>query len=354
MKWILFSTILILGFSVSSYGQTISEIVYTWHYTYKCAYCGQIKKEEKLDLSTIKDPDIYNNAFQYGIINGTMNNSGYEEKKYCDISRSGEHRYDLIKKTRTQETFSVDKSKTKTNSSNNTSNPKPASPTFDSKKSFRDEVYNLFYDYNKIALKNRSNITAISQAEAELIFSQYDAVKWFKLTDDEKKSAQNIIIATFHHGNSYKNDFAEASELGNKAWDYYKKGDIRMATELTNEAISINDSIPFLIGKKALFELINAKPKILELGASGGTIFSVYEYNFWSSYKRFHNVVFKEYDRNIQWFWIKGVIDDLNDIRRKTSISDRSFLQAIDLLLTTFLNEDLAFVQARLNENRNN
>ncbi len=346
-------SILILGFSVSSYCQTISEIVYTWHYTYKCAYCGQIKKEEKLDLSTIKDPDIYNNAFQYGIINGAMNNSGYEEKKICDISRSGEHRYELIKKNRTQDTFSVDKSNNKTNSSSNKSNSKPANPIVDNKKNFRDEVYNTFYDYNKIALKNRSNINAVSQAEADLIFSQYDAEKWYKTSDNEKNSTINNILAIFHHGNKYKNDFVEAVELGTQGWHYYKKGDLRMALENTNQALTINDSIPPLIGNKALFELINAKPTILKRDGIY-TDPSIFKFDFWLSYTRFHNVVFKEYDRNIQRVYVKAVIDDLNDLRSKTSISEKLFRDAIDLLLTTFLNEDLAFIEARLNENRNN
>ena len=127
-----------------------------------------------------------------------------------------------------------------------------------------------------------------------------------------------------------------------------------MAIELTNESISINDSIPVLIGNKALFELINDKSRILELNSPGKTIFSVYQFNFWLSYKKFHNIVFKENDRNIQKVYIKGVIDDLNELRSKTSSSDLLFIQAIDLLLTTFLNEDLAFVEARLNENMKN
>jgi hypothetical protein len=89
------------------YGQKVTEYVKTNHYKYKCAYCGKIKKEDKVDVASIKNPVISRNASAYGIAMGLFSSNFAQDDKICDISRTGNHRFELVSKTITKELYTA-------------------------------------------------------------------------------------------------------------------------------------------------------------------------------------------------------------------------------------------------------
>jgi len=85
--------------------ETASEYVKTYHYTYKCAYCKSIKKEDIVDIESIKNPEIAKNASTYAMASAMFGSAGSSGTDYCDISRTGNHRYELKSKTVTKELY---------------------------------------------------------------------------------------------------------------------------------------------------------------------------------------------------------------------------------------------------------
>ncbi len=108
MKKILFFLLIQFLLVSSVIAQKVSEYVKTNHFTYKCAYCGKTKKEDVIDIESIKNPEIANNASTYAIAISMLNSAGSSGHDICDISRTGKHRYELKSKTVTKELYTAD------------------------------------------------------------------------------------------------------------------------------------------------------------------------------------------------------------------------------------------------------
>ncbi len=320
--FIIFLSITIFGIKLQA--QKISEYVYTNHYTYKCAYCKQIKKEDKVDLTTIKDPQIYNNAMQYGILSGVLYNSGYEEKKYCDISRSGEHRYELINKTRTSKLFSRDINSVTNNTNDNDTNDNSENEEI---KEYQKNLYNYFLDYNKKYSKDRKLIKNISQKEADMISNKYNYKSWNKLNEENRLKEINKILNTYNLSNRLRENYDEATKVGDDGWKAYERGDIDDAILLTFKSISLNDSIGYTLSNKAFFELIKDTNNNFNAGQYTTIDFS--KYKFWESYFKFAWITKSYNDLNAAQLTFKAAIEDLNDLMSKTSQSKRLSIEAI-------------------------
>jgi len=98
---------IILVISVNA--QTVSEYVKTNHITYRCAYCKSIKKEYILDIESIKNTEIAKNATTYAMASAMLSSAGSSGYDICDISRTGNHRYEQISKTVTKELYTANK-----------------------------------------------------------------------------------------------------------------------------------------------------------------------------------------------------------------------------------------------------
>jgi hypothetical protein len=112
---ILFLTLLVQNIN----GQKVTEYVKTNHYKYKCAYCGKIKKEDKVDVASIKNPEISRNASAYGTAMGLFSSNFAQDDKICDISRTGNHRFELVSKTITKELYTANSDNQKREEKNN-------------------------------------------------------------------------------------------------------------------------------------------------------------------------------------------------------------------------------------------
>jgi hypothetical protein len=119
MKYIKILSFLLMQVSltISLNAQSVSEYVKTNHYTYKCAYCKAIKKEDKLDIASIKNPKIANNASTYAMASAMFGSAFSSGSDICDISRTGRHRYELVSKTVTKELYTAKKENNTNNSS---------------------------------------------------------------------------------------------------------------------------------------------------------------------------------------------------------------------------------------------
>ena len=106
-----------VSLTISLNAQSVSEYVKTNHYTYKCAYCKAIKKEDKLDIASIKNPKIANNASTYAMASAMFGSALSSGSDICDISRTGRHRYELVSKTVTKELYTAKKENNTNNSS---------------------------------------------------------------------------------------------------------------------------------------------------------------------------------------------------------------------------------------------
>jgi hypothetical protein len=118
MKYIKILSFLLMQVSltISLNAQSVSEYVKTNHYTYKCAYCKAIKKEDKLDIASIKNPKIANNASTYAMASAMFGSAFSSGSDICDISRTGRHRYELVSKTVTKELYTAKKENNTNNS----------------------------------------------------------------------------------------------------------------------------------------------------------------------------------------------------------------------------------------------
>jgi hypothetical protein len=325
--FIIFLSITIFGINLQA--QKISEYVYTNHYTYKCAYCKQIKKEDKVDLTTIKDPQIYNNAMQYGILSGVLYNSGYEEKKYCDISRSGEHRYELINKTRTSKLFSRDINSVTNDTNDNDTND---NSEYEEIKEYQKILYNYFLDYNKKYSKDRKIIKNISQREADMISNKYNYKSWNNLNEETRLKEINKILDTYNLSNRLRENYDEASKVGADGWKAYERGDIDEAILLTFKSISLNDSIGFTLSNKAFFELIKDINKNFN-NADEFTTIDFSKYKFWESYFKFAMITKSYNDLNSAQLTFNAAIEDLNDLMSITSQSKKLSIGAIRIAI---------------------
>jgi len=119
MKFINIFSLLIMQVSltISLNAQSISEYVKTNQYTYNCAYCKKIKKEDKLDIASIKNPEIANNASTYAMASAMFGSAFSSGSDICDIGRTGRHRYEQISKTVTKELYTAKKENTNNSSS---------------------------------------------------------------------------------------------------------------------------------------------------------------------------------------------------------------------------------------------
>ena len=226
MKYIKILSFLLMQVSltISLNAQSVSEYVKTNHYKYKCAYCKKIKKEDKLDIASIQNPEIANNASTYAMASAMFGSAFRSGSDICDISRTGRHRYELVSKTVTKELYTANK-KEKEKIENSSSFDMDAFNKVISAGSSGDgnkkENTNNSSSFDLAASNKATQVWMTSNLDVNK-FRNGDPIPEVKSTEEWLKAAENKQPAWCY----YDNNPANGSKYG-KLYNWYAVSDPR-------------------------------------------------------------------------------------------------------------------------------
>ena len=210
-----------VSLTISLNAQSISEYVKTNQYTYNCAYCKKIKKEDKLDIASIKNPEIANNASTYAMASAMFGSAFSSGSDICDIGRTGRHRYEQISKTVTKELYTAKKEKTNNSSSFDMDAFNKVISAGSSGDGNKKENTNNSSSFDLAASNKATQVWMTSNLDVNK-FRNGDPIPEAKSAEEWEKAGTDGKPAWCY----YENDLANSAKYG-KLYNWYALNDAR-------------------------------------------------------------------------------------------------------------------------------